>query len=390
MATGDAAYIKKINRSLILEKIIDKGHISRADLSKLTNLTRATISAQVADLLDEDLLIETEPEHLTVGRKPILLSLNGEAGYALGIDLDFGHVTFALTNLLGIPVSINTIEFDTIDYEEILQLIISEIKKYQSNFSDRKYGIVGAVIGIHGLVSLDEKIHFVPRYKWDEIEIKGKLENEIGIPIIIENNANLSSFAERAYVHHKTNHLLSITLYSGIGIGIMINNEFFRGQDGFAGEAGHIIMVPNGKPCNCGNQGCWEQYASELSFYEEIAAMKELKQVNIEQMKNWINEKDELVLEQMEQFIYYFSIGVNNLINLYNPDVIVIDSELIRLYPDAIDKIKSRLHSSISHYRQLTVSALGNKSCVFGACALAIKQFLDVPCLNFNLSTTNN
>ncbi len=78
MATGDAAYIKKINRSLIIQKIIEHGKISRADLSKLTHLTRATISAQVADLLEDELILETQEECHAVGRKPISLSLNGK------------------------------------------------------------------------------------------------------------------------------------------------------------------------------------------------------------------------------------------------------------------------------------------------------------------------
>ncbi|MFZ7946464.1 winged helix-turn-helix transcriptional regulator [Neobacillus sp. 19] len=94
MVTGDAAYIKKINRSLIIREIVKEGMISRADLSKVTALTRATISAQVADLLDEGLIVETQLEHNHVGRKPIMLSLNGQAGYALGIDLDYGQLIF--------------------------------------------------------------------------------------------------------------------------------------------------------------------------------------------------------------------------------------------------------------------------------------------------------
>jgi hypothetical protein len=98
MATGDAAYIKKINRSLIIRNIIEAGKISRADLSKAVVLTRATISAQVADLIDEELIVETPVEHNTVGRRPISLSLNHQAGYALGIDLDYGQISFTLSD----------------------------------------------------------------------------------------------------------------------------------------------------------------------------------------------------------------------------------------------------------------------------------------------------
>ncbi|MFL6556445.1 MAG: ROK family protein, partial [Bacillus sp. (in: firmicutes)] len=250
MVTGDAAYIKKINRSFIIREIVKAGMISRADLSKATNLTRATISAQVADLLDEGLIIETQLEHYTVGRKPIMVSLNGQAGYALGIDLDYGQISFSLSDLLGSPVTSNIVKINTTDYKEILLLLVQQIKMFQTNFTNSRYGIVGIVIAIHGLVSKEEEIHYVPSFKWHDINLKSDLEKEIDTAIYLENNANLSSFAERVYVHHETDNLLCATLYSGIGLGMMMNNEFFRGHDGYAGEIGHMIVVPGGRPCN--------------------------------------------------------------------------------------------------------------------------------------------
>lgn len=382
MVTGDAAYIKKINRSLIIREIVKEGMISRADLSKSTNLTRATISAQVADLLEDGLIIETQLEHFTVGRKPIMLSLNGQAGYALGIDLDYGQVTFTLSDLLGCPVSSNIMQINTTDYHEILRLLIKQIKKFKADFTTSRYGIVGIVIAIHGLVTKDEEIHYVPRFNWHDIDLKGDLEREIDTAIFLENNANLSSFAERVYVHHETDNLLCATLYSGIGLGMMMNNEFFRGHDGFAGEIGHMIVVPQGKPCNCGNKGCWEKYASESSIFEHLSEQRQIQNLTYEHIQNWLNEGDVEVHELMEQFLFYLSIGLNNMINMYNPDVLVLDSELLRMYPNSLDKISGNLNSSISHYRELRISSIGKKSCVLGACALAIKQFLDVPMLN--------
>jgi predicted NBD/HSP70 family sugar kinase/biotin operon repressor len=257
MITGDAAYIKKINRSIILKEIVKEGLISRADLSKVTALTRATISAQVADLIDEGLIIETHLEHYTVGRKPIMLSLNSEAGFALGIDLDYDHISFTVSNLIGSPVSSKRIETNTSNYQEILNLLVEQIKILKSEYAFSQYGIIGIVIAIHGLVGKDETIHYVPRLRWNNISLKTDLEKQIDINVHLENNANLSAFAERVFVNHETDNLLAATLYSGIGLGMMMNNEFFRGQDGFAGEIGHMIVVPNGIQCNCGNKGCW-------------------------------------------------------------------------------------------------------------------------------------
>lgn len=392
MITGDAAYIKKINRSIILREIVKEGLISRADLSKVTALTRATISAQVADLIDEGLIIETQLEHYAVGRKPIMLSLNSEAGFALGIDLDYDHISFTVSNLIGNPVSSKRIETNTSDYQEILNLLVEQISIFKSEYAFSQYGIIGIVIAIHGLVGKDETIHYVPRLRWNNISLKTDLEKQIDINVYLENNANLSAFAERVFVNHETDNLLAATLYSGIGLGMMMNNEFFRGHDGFAGEIGHMIVVPNGIQCNCGNKGCWERYASENVIFNTLAEKRNIKPITYQHIQQWLDEGDEEVVQLMEQFIYYLSIGLNNMINMYNPDVLVLDSELLRLYPNSLDKISGNLNSSISHYRALQISTIGRDSAVLGACALAIKHFLDVPMLNLNyqIETKNN
>lgn len=382
MITGDASYIKKINRSLIIKEIVKEGMISRADLSKAVALTRATISVQVADLLEEGLLVEKQLEHNSVGRKPIMLSLNSEAGYALGIDLDYGQITFAMTDLLGRTVSSNIVKIETTEYSEILALLVKHIKLYKEKYTSSRYGIVGIVIAIHGLVSKEQLIHYVPRLGWNDVHLKEDLKKALGFEIRLENNSNLSAFAERVYIHHNTDNLLSATFHSGIGLGMIINNKFFRGHDGYAGEIGHMIVEPGGRPCKCGNKGCWEQYASESHIMASLSEKKNLSHISYSQIQEWINEHDQEVIETMEQFIYYLSIGLNNMINIYNPDVIVIDCELLRIYPDSIDKIKQNLTSQISHYRELTISTLGKNSSPLGACALGIQYFLDVPVLN--------
>lgn len=385
MVTGDAAYIKKINRSLIIEKIVEQGMISRADLSKMIELTRATISAQVSDLLDEELIVETQQEHNSVGRRPIMLSLNRKAGYALGIDLDYQHIRFTLSDLLGYPVYSETVQLETSDYDVILHLLIEHIQAYKNKYSESRYGIVGIVIGIHGIVNKDETIYFVPRHQWHNKNLRADLEAKIDINIYIENNANLCSFAEKVYNHHHSDNLLCVSMYSGVGLGIMNEGELLKGYHGYAGEMGHMIIVPDGKPCNCGNHGCWELYSSEASFFKELAEKHHKHDITYTDIRNWMIEQDPIICKQLEQFIKYLSIGLNNIINLYNPEILVLNSELLKLYPNAEDIIKSHLTSTISHYRELVISDLGKQACVMGACALAIKNFLDIPALRLNI-----
>ncbi|OXS79034.1 ROK family protein [Domibacillus enclensis] len=384
-ATGDAAYIKQINRSLILQKIIEKKMISRADLSKLTDLTRATISVQAADLLEKELVVETQLEHHSVGRRPIMLSINGQAGFVLGIDLDLGAMTFALSDLAGKVVRLETIPLQSDSYEEVVKTAAKNIRRIQSYCEESRYGLVSVVVGVHGLVTLEEHVHFVPRLGWTDVSLKTDLEEAAGLPITLENNANLCSFAERVYAHPEAKNLLGASFSSGIGLGMMMNEDFFKGENGFAGEAGHMIVVPNGRPCSCGNKGCWEQYGSESALFRELSVKKKQETITRADVIDWIQARDETVMEMMDEFLFYLSVGLNNMINLYNPNVVVLNSELLRFYPEAIKRIEAQLVSDISHYRELHISKLGKQACSLGACALGIKQFFHISTLQLEM-----
>lgn len=389
MATGDAAYIKSINRRLIISKIIEAGMISRADLSKITKLTRATISVQVADLLEEELIVESQQEHNSVGRKPIMLSINLKAGYALGIDLDHKHITFTLSDLGGNPVSTDIIELKNSSYNDILNILIAKIKQYDDEYSESRFGIVGVVIGIHGTVSKNEIINFIPQHKWKDKNLKEDLEKELNMQIHIENNANLCSFAERVFKHHHSENLVSISMYSGIGLGVLINGELLKGYHGYAGEMGHMIIVPDGRPCNCGNSGCWELYASEASILQQLRELHSNQNLAYKDVHTFIADQNQVTCDVLDSFIKYVAIGLNNIINLLNPETIVLNSELLNMYPDVIKKIESNLTSSISNYHEILISDLGKQAAALGACALAIKSFLDVPDIRLTIEEHN-
>ena len=379
MVTGDGAYIKKLNRGLILKVIIEHGLISRADLSKITGLKKATISTQVADLLKEDLIYERPQAHTTVGRRPIMLSINREAAYVLGIDLDYKKVHYSVFDLQGNLIFNNIVKLQTVDYDEIVQILIEQIKYYSKVCSNSHYGLVNVMFGLHATVNKDESILFVPTYQWHNKNLKSDLQKEIDIPISIENSANLSAYAERVYKHHHSDHLIAIILSSGIGVGIIMDGKLNKGYNGYAGEMGHMIISPMGKPCRCGNHGCWELYSGEPRLFTELASQLDTPNLTHQNLKELFTQSNPIVCQHMEQFIYYLSIGLNNIINSYDPETLVLTSEVLEMYPNIIEKIKSNLTSSMGKNRKIYLSELGNKSCVFGACALAIQRFLEVP-----------
>lgn len=384
MLTGDGAYIKKINRSLILQNIIEHGFISRANLSKITGLNKATISVQVADLLEDKLVRETQQEHNTVGRRPIMLSIDGDVGYVLGIDLDYEEITYRISNLQGNLIETKTLKIETVNYKEVVEHLSKQIEVFKQKYSGCYYGLVQTIIGVHGTVNNDNSILFIPRFEWRNKDLKSDIERILDVDILIENTANLSAYAERVHKHHHSNNLLSITLSSGIGAGIMNDGQLVKGYDGYAGEIGHMIISPYGKQCNCGNHGCWELYAAEPVVFSNLTEKLDRPDLTHQDLKQLIAENDSATCEEMKTFINYISIGLNNMINSYNPETLVLNSELLQLYPSAIKEIESNLHSSVSVYPKIVLSELGKNASVQGACALAIQYFFDIKKVTFN------
>ncbi len=133
-----------------------------------------------------------------------------------------------------------------------------------------------------------------------DVDIKERFESEFNVPIFVDNNANLCAYAEQVF-HYSIEDLFCVSMYSGIGLGIIKDREIYRGFQGFAGEIGHMIVEKEGLPCPCGNKGCWEQYASEK------AVMKRLKEKNIiatsEELHLLLSEKCET--EVFDQFFDY-------------------------------------------------------------------------------------
>ncbi|MCG8501176.1 MAG: ROK family protein [Firmicutes bacterium] len=375
--TGDHTLIKNINRQIILEKIIETGSISRAQLSKVTGLNKATITSQIAVLLNDRIVIETTFDKSTGGRKPILLSLNTRAAYAIGIDVDREHIHFLLTDLEGNVITKQCMGMDTTSFESTKKVLKEKIQSLIDSTPCSAYGVVGIGIGIHGMVDKNEKITFATHSKWKNVDLKDYLRTAFNIPVFIDNNTNFCTYAEKTFYVNDSN-LVCLTTSTGIGLGIVIDNVLYKGLHGFAGEIGHMIIEADGKQCGCGSKGCWELYASEKAFLENLSAEKNLETCSLREVKQWIGQKDAVTLELLKKLSKYLSIGINNIINIFNPETIIINSQLISMYPEMIRRIESELSSGMNDYKRILYSKLCKDACVLGACAIVIKHFLNI------------
>lgn len=383
MSTADSKFIKTMNRRILIEKIIEHQSISRSDLAKITGLNKSTVSDQINGLVEQNLISEQEAVTSSGGRKPIYLTINRKAGYSIGIDVDEPSSQIHVTDLLGQAIEVRSIkvELENNTFSQIADILIREIEQIRKahDQTHSPFGLVGIGIGIHGIVREDQRVVFTPKLQWIDVDIKERFESEFNVPIFVDNNANLCAYAEQVF-HYSIEDLFCVSMYSGIGLGIIKDREIYRGFQGFAGEIGHMIVEKEGLPCPCGNKGCWEQYASEK------AVMKRLKEKNIiatsEELHVLLSEKCET--EVFDQFFDYLAIGLNNIINIFNPETIILNGHLLNHCPQTIALIEKNLHSRMNNYKQIVPSELGKHACSLGGGMIALKEFFGVHRLNLS------
>lgn len=379
MRTGSKELIRDINSHLILEIILREGKISRAALSKQSGLTKATVSAIVLELIEKNLVIEVGSDDTSMGRKPILLTFNASCGHVLSIDLNVDTIATMTSNLLGENCRLKQYP-NTADRDTILPLLISVIREMTEPLEPTPWGVVGICLGIHGMVWKNEVL-FTPYTSYADLPFRETLEEEFHVPVFLNNEANLSALGEHAFYYHVPN-LIGVSVHSGVGVGVVIDNALYTGANGSAGEFGHTIIEPDGRPCPCGNLGCLEQYASERAILRQYADRMNLEKTDIDAFVAACGRQEPEALGLLDDFVRYMAIGINNLLNIFNPDIIVINSSFTIYFPEVLQRIQDNLRNRMHSYCRLVPSGLQDTSILLGAACVCIRSFLGVSHLN--------
>ncbi|WP_029192356.1 ROK family protein [Paenibacillus harenae] len=375
--TGDLALIKKINTAIVLEAVLKHAPLSRAQISELTGLNKATVSSLVQDLIDSHLVLEIGPGESSGGRKPVMLLFNGTAGYAVGIDLGVNYIRGLLVDLEGNVVAEHerglkrpNADFAIGQLAECIELLIKEAPA-------SPYGVVGIGVGVPGIVDDNGSILFAPNLKWRDVPLQQQLEERFGLPVTIDNEANAGAQGEQKYgAGRGIPNQIYVSVGIGIGTGIILKKELFKGASGFSGELGHLSIEYDGKPCSCGNRGCWELYASENALLERAALHG---YDSLEELLAAAASGDENVLELFRSIGDYLGAGIANIVNVFNPNVVIIGNRMslaAEWLEPAIQAAVDR--RSLPYHRErmrILFAELREQSAVRGAAYYAISTF---------------
>jgi len=289
---------RQINRNLIFNQIRVRQPVSRADLARTSGLQRSTVSLIVEELLAERWIVEGSMGRLPRGRRPTFLNLNSQRG-VLALDIHPEQTTIAVTDLGGKILAEKLIVLPK-NAEKVIGAIVDSIREMIAAHADRIFDGIG--ISLPGRFDLDldksvtdksrsdksgagrsrsdssggKKSVFAPNISWPIGGIKSRVEQATGLPVVVDNVANACALSEVWFGSSDGLHdLVVVNVSEGLGTGIFANGRILRGEGGSAGEFGHVQVDPNGLPCGCGSNGCWETVASNragMRYYHEIAS----------------------------------------------------------------------------------------------------------------------
>lgn len=370
--------IRKTNIVEILNLLYNKPNISRIYISKLINLNKASVSEIISLLIEKEIVSEIGAGNgsSSGGRKPILLKLNEKAGLSLAIDLGIDYVSYLLTDLNKNILTYNHYE-KVVNKDTVVDIIINIINSLENYIGEYSYGLIGVSLAIHGRVFKDN-IKFTPYYDLDKINLKKELSNIMpNIRFHLENESNLAAIGEFENSMDQLKNSVVINVHSGIGAGIIINEKLYTGFEGRAGEIGHMILIPNGKKCPCGNNGCFEQYCSIPALLEDFNKKSNLKVKTVKALCDLYNSNNKAAIETISNNIELMAIGITNIFNYFAPDNIFIHSELIDYIPGYLNLINNKINSIFSKDITLLQNKLDGKSNLFGGVTRCVYDFLN-------------
>jgi len=387
--------VKNINKHAVVDLIrFTSGGISRIELSRQMNLTRAAITTIVSDLQSVGLVREVE-SHYPSGRRPIVLEINPDRGYVVGIDMGATHVTILVTDYSARVVR----ELDeTLDInagpevclprvEELVYRILAEAGLTIKDVSAIGAGVPGPVvagIGVSGPPIMPG---------WDGYPIRDDLARRFGLPVSLCNDAELGAIGEWAYgAGRGERHLAYIKVGTGIGAGLLLDGQIYGGANGSAGEIGHVTIDESGPICTCGNRGCLEALAGGRAIarraIQEVNSGRRTMLSEISPVSN-IRSRDviaaarrgDLVSQQIvSEAGVHLGTALASLVNLFNPSMVVVGGGVAQIGDLLLEPIRETVHQRsllpASRSVRITSALLGRRSSAMGAVVQALSIVL--------------
>lgn len=373
-----------------LIRFSDRG-ISRADLADKMGLTRAAVTVIINDLISNGIILNTESRTTASGRPPVVLEINPNQGTVAAVDIGATHLSVALADFSARILEETEVPFRVdIGPEKCLQKADNTLKELLQKRGLTTADLSGVGVGVPGPVIADKGMVMAPPIMpgWDRFPIRATLEQKWGTPVTLNNDAELGALGEWAYgAGRGEKNLAFIKVGSGIGAGLIINQQIYGGTTGSAGEIGHLTIDEKGPLCACGNHGCLEAFAGGHAIASQgrklvasrkrtLLSEKNLEDITARDVVEAARQGDLAAQEIIKRSGTFIGIAIAGLINLINPSTVIIGGGVAQVGDLLTGPIRQaareRSLRASEHRVRITTAMLGRRSSLMGALVQAI------------------
>ncbi len=383
-----------ILKQKILALCINEGNYSIADLSKEINTSIPTTTKLVEELIADGFIEDRGKIDTNGGRRPSIYGLNASAGYLVGIDIRKSNVCVAISDFKGDIIEFfNNIEYIVENSEQSFKTLCDKVKDLLKQSKIQMEDVLALGVNLSGRVNSVTGYCFT-YFIGEDRPIASLFKEEFGCPVYVENDSRAMTYGEYiSGIGNNEDTMLFINLTWGLGMGMIIDGKLSYGKSGFSGEIGHFPMLNNDIICHCGKTGCLETgasgYAAHRILTEKLkegrasclrAKFDEYGMITMEQILNAVKEEDDLAIEVIEKIGTVLGRALAGLINLFNPETVVIGGTLSEAKEYLMLPIKQSVQryslSIINKDTKIKFSKLGEKAGAIGACMLSRSKLL--------------
>jgi glucokinase-like ROK family protein len=383
--SGSLRSLRELNRGRVVDVLRDRGRASRADIARVTGLSRSTVSTIVAGLIEAGLVVEQEEATGVAhgqhgGRPPVLLSLDKSAGVALGVDFGHTHLRVAVSDLshevlaeAGRDLDVDHSAEEGLDAaSELVDDVLKEARVQRKRVLGVGMGLPGPINRATGTVGSSS---ILPG--WVGVDAAAEMTKRLRMPVHVENDANLGALAEFVWGSGKGfSDLIYIKLSSGVGAGMLLGGRLYHGTGGTAGEIGHTVVQPGGSICRCGSRGCLETVASARAIAEQLGASRG-ERVSTKELLEATANGDPAASRLLGEAGREIGVALAGLCNLLNPDCVIIGGDLSAagelITEPVLESIRRYAITSAAEQVAVVPGVLGERAELLGALALVLQ-----------------
>jgi N-acetylglucosamine repressor len=410
---GDRQLMVDMNRNLVLN-VLRTGAASRADVVRTTGLSPTTVSAIVSELVESGLINEVGEGKSSGGRPPLLLRIDDERNYIVGLKVTRFDISIAVTDLRAEVLHSELVELDGLGAAELSghpfgssgatevdpASVLDQLCLATAD-AVRKAGVgldqvVGIGIGLAGLVEAGTGIcRYSPAFGWRNVAVAGPLAQRLGRPVLVDNDVNTLTVAEQWFGRgHGVDDFVVVTVGVGVGAGIVIDGKLCRGSRGAAGEIGHLPVGGSTVRCRCGQRGCLEALSSDhavLRYIDEAlqrgetssVARPDTSSLTMDEVRQAAESGDSVAAKALEKAGHALGVGIATLVNLLNPRLVILSGEGTLAGPlrsdAALAAMQERTFADLDRDVEFVVDSADDVSWARGAACIVLGELFSAP-----------